>query len=323
MRFFDFLESYIKMCELLLYSFESCTINNGNLSKFFEVSRSCHQGCPLSPYLYLVCGQVLSQLIKDHSGIHGIRWESLEYLIAQFADDTQLFLDSKKSLEQVIRALNTIETNIGLRVNYDKTNVVRLGDASKCIENKPLIWDPGGMMVLGIDVLNDANVQYKKIISKAKQVLEPWRKRKLSIMGRVLIVNTLVISLFIYALQVLDGPNPTIVKEFNQLIESFLWKGKKAKISREVLEAKKSEGGLALVNFELKNQSLKASWIVREDDMTQQKLWTSAFEQLGTTIWDCAVEPSDFVLLIENSDTEAFWKECMFPLVRLHMEHSA
>ena len=95
LRFFGFGDQFIALTELLLNFFKSCTINNGHLSDWFPVSRSCHQGCRVAPYYYLVCGQVLSQMITSLSGIHGIKIGTLEKLIAQFADDTQLFADTK------------------------------------------------------------------------------------------------------------------------------------------------------------------------------------------------------------------------------------
>ena len=83
-----------------------------------------------------------------------IKLKTLELIMAQFADDTQLFLENKVALRNAIQALACIETNIGLHVNYDKTSILRLGtDNEICIEDKPLIWDPGGMEVLGIDIL--------------------------------------------------------------------------------------------------------------------------------------------------------------------------
>ena len=61
LRYFGFGENYIALIELLLNDFQSCTSNNGNLSHYFNVSRSCHQGCNLAPYLFLLCGEILSQ----------------------------------------------------------------------------------------------------------------------------------------------------------------------------------------------------------------------------------------------------------------------
>ena len=91
-------------------------------------------------------------------------------LIAQFADDTQLFLDSEKSIKNAIKTLEDIETHIGLRVNYKKTNVITLGGAPRCLKDIPLVWDPGGMTVLGIDVLDNPENQYHQILNKARDI---------------------------------------------------------------------------------------------------------------------------------------------------------
>ena len=91
----------------------------------------------------------------------------MKQLIAQFADDTQLFLDSEKSMKNAITTLDIIEANIGLRVNYDKTNVIRIGNIGKCCQDKSLIWDPGGLVVLGIGVIGEPKNQYLEILKKS------------------------------------------------------------------------------------------------------------------------------------------------------------
>ena len=69
-------------------------------------------------------------------------------------------------MENIIKVLQNIETNIGLRVNYEKTSILRIGNVEHCLNDKPIIWDPGGMTVLGIDILADPNAQYLQILEK-------------------------------------------------------------------------------------------------------------------------------------------------------------
>ena len=94
LRYFNFGEKYISLVNLLLQNFQSCCTNNGYLTDTFDVTQSCHQGCNLTRYLYLLCGEVLAHQIKNNSTIQGIKINDLENLIAQFADDTQLFLQT-------------------------------------------------------------------------------------------------------------------------------------------------------------------------------------------------------------------------------------
>lgn len=52
-------------------------------------------------------------------------------------------------------------------------------------------------------------------------------------------------------------------KEIDRVISSFLWKGKKAKISRKCLEKSTQEGGLGLHNIHSRIKASKMSWLKR------------------------------------------------------------
>ena len=73
-------------------------------------------------------------------------------MIAQFANDTQLFQKTRKAVETVINILAQMETQIGLKVNYEKSSIHCINNAHKFACDKPIVWDPGGATVLGIDV---------------------------------------------------------------------------------------------------------------------------------------------------------------------------
>ena len=149
----------------------SCTSNNGYFSEHFVVERSCHQGCPLAPELYLLCSETMARFIKSQDNIQGIHINQLQQLIAQFADDTQLFLSTKQFVEN---ALMHIEAHTGLKVNYEKTCICQIGEVEKfmCIQN--LVWDPGKIEVLGIDIQQTSTQQCYKILSKARNILNLW-----------------------------------------------------------------------------------------------------------------------------------------------------
>ena len=41
-------------------------------SDFLKIERDCKQGDPISPYLFILCGQILSYVIKDNDSIKGL-----------------------------------------------------------------------------------------------------------------------------------------------------------------------------------------------------------------------------------------------------------
>ena len=71
---------------------QSWVIVNGHLSDWFYLHRGCRQGDPLSPYLFIVCAEILAALIRNNENIKGIKTGNAEVLTSQYADDTSIIL---------------------------------------------------------------------------------------------------------------------------------------------------------------------------------------------------------------------------------------
>ena len=62
-QYFGFGSSILKWLNLFYCCPESCILNNGWASHFFEIQRGVRQGCPLSPYLFVLSVEVLAKAI--------------------------------------------------------------------------------------------------------------------------------------------------------------------------------------------------------------------------------------------------------------------
>ena len=241
----------------------------------------------------------------------------MELLLAQFADDTQFFLESRKSLENAIHILSQLETNIGLQVNYEKSSIICIGNAQKFECNQNFLWNPGEVNVLGIDIYEPPESCYNKILDKAKSVLHSWKNHMLTLIGKVLITNSLVGSLFVYQMQVQTNPPKNFYKQFNEIIHKFLWKNKRAKIPMGVLKKDINQGGVRLVDMELKNQSLKVAWIFRKSEYVQMQLMAIIPECLGIRFWDCHLHPNDVSQAINLNAHPIFWTQIIIHWFKL------
>ena len=283
------------------------TTNNGYFSDYLHIQRSCHQGCPAAPLLYLACGEVLSREILKNSGVKGIKLNELENIIGQFADDTQLFLRNKIVVEEVIKTLTDIKTNIGLKVNYDKSSIHCIADATPFKCSKPIIWDPGGTCILGVNVFDDPQQGYQEILDKIHVVTQAWYYRQLSLKGKVVLINALMGSFFVYHMQVAPNPSQNIIKEYETIVHQFLWKNKKAKISLQQLKAPIDKGGLKLTDIRSKNAAIKIAWVFCTDPFALAQLERLLPIALGTYFWDCDLNETDCAKYMNTRNLNPFW----------------
>ena len=121
------------------------------------------------------------------------------------------------------------------------------------------------MLILGIYISADnaepMRTNYDVFLQRAESVLKLWAYRDLSIIGKIQIINSLVVSLFNYRLNVLPTPQPAYFTMFEKMIKEFIWNKKREKISIESLYGLKLQGGLGLVNIQNRDKALKLQWI--------------------------------------------------------------
>ena len=94
---YNFRPEFISVFSTLYANSNSCVINNGFFTIFFDISKSCRQGDLLSPYLFILAVEPLAGAIRNSDSIHGLRLSQTEIRISMYADDTLLFLDGTEN----------------------------------------------------------------------------------------------------------------------------------------------------------------------------------------------------------------------------------
>ena len=81
---------------MLLEYQESCIINGGNTTKYFELQKGARQGNPISAYLFILCLEIVFILIRADKRVKGINIFNHTYLYSAYTDDTTFFLKRQK-----------------------------------------------------------------------------------------------------------------------------------------------------------------------------------------------------------------------------------
>lgn len=323
LKYFNFGENFIEWVKILFQDLELCTQNNGHMSEYFSASRSVLQGSNAAATLFVICGQVLHDMLANNENIKGINMNDINMLLSQFADDTTLYLSYDEiTLLEVVRTLDILYKHTGLIVNYDKTNVYRVGSLAgsqaKIYTTCQLNWTNEPIKMLGVQIPIDLDrsrieaLNFDNVLVKIENVTNNWIQRSATLSGKVLIVNTLIASLLVYKMQVFQNVSQVFVRKFDKLIKAFLWEGGSTKISHKVLSKDKNQGGLRLVDVVHRQTALRAQWIVQ---IINNEFWSTLFYNLlkckiGERIWECNLKGRDVKYIIDIIE-HPFWAEVL------------
>ena len=106
--------------------------------------------------------------------------------------------------------------------------------------------------ILGVHFTYDFRAKQKlntdELIISIQQKLRTWRLRDLTIIGRIQIVKTFIVPIFLYRASLISVNNE-FLKDVNKIIFDFIWKGKD-KVKRSALISDIEDGGLKAPHLE-------------------------------------------------------------------------
>jgi hypothetical protein len=161
---------------------------NGNPVGLIKPSRGIRQGDPISPYLFILCAEALSNLLikaEKRGVIFGVptspRGSRLSHLF--FADDSLLFCKANSvEWRQLLRILGTYEAGSGQKLNLHKTSIFFSRNTS--VERRQEILQQSGLQetqrldtYLGLAsfVGKSRKQAFSFIIEKVSQKLDNWK----------------------------------------------------------------------------------------------------------------------------------------------------
>jgi exonuclease III len=261
---FGFGENFRRWIHIIYNNIQSHVQNNGHISQSFKLGRGIRQGCPISPYLFIVCVELLAKKIRESSDVEGLCIGQVEHKILQFADDTVLLVKNKKSIMKALEIIDSFSKCSGLKINIEKTELYRLGNNLPFnVVNLKLKW-VSEFKYLGIHYSSD-NLQmefknFRHRLDNIRNLLRIWKQRDLSLKGKVTILKTLAMSQLIYPMSMLFCPE-WVAKEAEKYFYDFLWDGKPDKVNRNTVIRSIEEGGLKMIDINAMARALKCNWV--------------------------------------------------------------
>ena len=116
---FNFGPSIIQWISTFYKNTHVAVYQDGNLSSFINIERGCKQGDPISPYIFILCAEILALKIRRNEKIKGIKINNSDCILTQYADDTTVILDgSEESLNETLYEIEQYAKISGLKVNF-------------------------------------------------------------------------------------------------------------------------------------------------------------------------------------------------------------
>jgi hypothetical protein len=252
------------------HNIKSSVSINGHISNWFHVCRGCRQGDPISPYLFVLCIEILGIMIRENDNIKGININGTEHKLSQYADDTEILLEGdKKSFEETIKTIDKFGSASGLYLNTGKTSAIWLGSKRnspvKYMQHLGVDWNPTKFKILGIWFTNDLkdciDINLREKFLEVRKLYKTWLKRQITPIGRVAILKSLILSKLIYLWILLPNPPDHVIDLIQKTVFEFVWNRKRDRISRSIAVKSISEGGLGIPNIRKYIAALKLSWV--------------------------------------------------------------
>lgn len=252
-------------------------IVNGEISKTFRLQRSVRQGCPLAPYLFLLTVDVLGQMLQHPAcGVQGLRLPDNTTITNQmFADDTLLLLDGMRdNLDRALNVINRFSAASGAKLNLHKSVGLWLAPRPRTWhwgEEACLRWLEKGEVTrylgypFGIDM--PQKEKDAKMMSQIRKHLIRWSSNKLSLAGRIMVSNQVVLSSIWYLASCTDFSGKSL-KLARAAVRNYMWSGKldtraRARVKWSTAVLPIVRGGVKILDPEWQTSALLVKLLIR------------------------------------------------------------
>ncbi|XP_074304136.1 uncharacterized protein LOC141638690 [Silene latifolia] len=255
---------------------------NGEPSSTLHPSCGLRQGDPLSPYLFIICMEILSKMLlqaEQQRIIQGLKISRYAPPISHlfYADDSFICCkatpDSFAALHDLFKRF---ELASGQMINFNKSYIKYSpntpGDfkthLTSILQVRP-VDNLGLYLGVPIDLPRKKVPTFSFLVDKIASKVTSWSSLNLTQACKLVLINAVLIASINHVLAVVPIP-VSICTKIESLILAFWWSRSANHrsihwLSKDVLQAPKSEGGLDFKSISVLNQAslLKQFWRIQ------------------------------------------------------------
>ncbi|XP_057774811.1 uncharacterized protein LOC130993790 [Salvia miltiorrhiza] len=335
-------EDFIRWVQIIFTSARISILYNGNLSGYFACSRGVRQGDPLSPILFGIAEDVLSNIFQScvessHLIPMGFSRTTNFPTHLFYADDIILFckatVQNARKIQEIINYYGSISGQI---CSSEKSNIFfarRVPTDRRRAIQRALHFSIGCLPTsyLGVPIFigRRRKAFFLPIYDRIVQKFARWKGLQLSIAGRLCLVKSVIQSSLVHSMMVYKWPN-SLLHSLDRKCRNFVWTGSVDKKPTCVVSwgcacSIKEEGGLGIRSFTLMNKSylMKLAWkMIKGVDWVHQIIRTRYLTKFGYAKFSVANSPiwvgvkHEVNQLVENTyscvnggDNTFFWRD--------------
>lgn len=213
----------------------------------------------------------------------------------------------------------------GLRINFTKTKMVWIGSKkfSKDVFHHSrwkLTWNNTTFDLLGIkfsvNLQEMPELNYKSKFLEIEQTIKQWKSRKLTPIGRIVVIKTLIVPKMNHLILTLPNPDHELIQKLDKALFNYLWGSDIHKIKKNTIIQDYNQGGLKMIDYKEFMLALKSTWIRRL--LHSSPKWIHILEaEMNTSVSNLWSRGTEYTLKICKLIHNCFWKEVLLSWTKI------
>jgi hypothetical protein len=275
-----FSHQWIDWIMLCVETVDYSVLLNGNVVGPIIPSRGLRQGDPLSPYLFIICVEGLSSLIRqfeNRGDIHGVKICRTAPIVSHllFADDCFLFFRAAENEAMTMKhILATYEVASGQSINLLKSELFCSRNVQTPLQNSianilgvQQVLGTGKYLGLPSMIGRSRKATFSFIKDRIWKKLNSWSSKCLSQAGREVLIKSVLQSIPSYIMSIFLLP-ASVIDDIEKMLNSFWWGHNRSQAKGihwmlwERLSVHKQAGGMGFKSLKAFNHVMlgKQAW---------------------------------------------------------------